>query len=501
MKNTLYKSHWKWLLFAIAMVVLICIVYYSNRLINNIAQEERKRVEIWANAISYKAQIVNETEDFFQSISLEEENHAKLLATAIQKIIEAPLEEDLSFYQSIISSNKTVPVLVTSHNGNIDACINVPDSVAKLKNIKEMGESIESYNHFTLPYYERNYLTIYYQESPVYGNLHVVIDNLVQSFFQETVINSATVPVIITDSTKANVLHTGNIDSTILVDSVALFERLTSMKSANNPICLNLLNQGPCYVFYEESSVLKKLRIFPFIELAIVFVFIVIAYLLFSVSRKSEQNRVWVGMSKETAHQLGTPISSLMAWTELMKEMPIDQSIPTEIEKDVKRLETIAQRFSKIGSTPVLESTDLVIIIREFTQYMQSRVSSMVKITFNEPASKSIILPLNRYLFEWVIENLCKNAVDAMDGKGFIRIDITEEKNKIFIDITDTGKGIPAKMQKRIFSPGYTSKSRGWGLGLTLAKRIINEYHKGKLFVKSSVIDQGTTMRIQLKKK
>ena len=245
---------------------------------------------------------------------------------------------------------------------------------------------------------------------------------------------------------------------------------------------------------------LQRLRYFPFIQFGFIAIFVIIAYLLFSTSRRSEQNRVWVGMSKETAHQLGTPISSLMAWTELLKEMPIDQSVPTEISKDVHRLETIAQRFSKIGSAPVLEPTDLVVVIDEFSQYLQSRISSMVSINFHKPENESIVLPLNRYLFEWVIENICKNAVDAMDGKGSITIDITEEKNKVFVDVADTGKGIPVKLQKRIFSPGYTSKNRGWGLGLTLARRIINEYHKGKLFVKSSVINQGTVMRIQLRK-
>jgi signal transduction histidine kinase len=242
------------------------------------------------------------------------------------------------------------------------------------------------------------------------------------------------------------------------------------------------------------------LRLFPYIQYGIIFVFVLVAYLLFSVTKRSEENRVWVGMSKETAHQLGTPISSLMAWTELLKEMPVDQSIPLEIGKDVHRLETIAQRFSKIGSVPVLEDTDIVPIIDDFTNYLQTRISSMVKIHFEKP-DHPIVLPINKQLFEWVIENLCKNSADAMNGKGDITITITEEKNKVFIDVTDTGKGIPQKMQRRIFSPGYTSKSRGWGLGLTLAKRIIQNYHKGKLFVKSSVIDQGTTMRIQLRTK
>lgn len=496
------NAHWKWLLFLSAAIVFVVIIIYSNKLINNIAQEERKRIEIWAGAISYKAQIVNETENFFNSIKLEEDNHAKILATAIKKIIEAPLDEDLTFYQSIIAANKTVPLLVTSRSGNIDASINVPDSVSKMRNIKEMSDEDKAkYNSLTIPYISNRYLTIYYQEAPAYADLHVVIDNLVESFFQETVINSASVPVIITDSTRKHIINTGNIDSTSLQDSVLLAEKLVKMKAANKPIEINLLDHGTCFVFYEESAVLQQLRIFPYIEWGFILVFLIIAYLLFSTQRRSEQNRIWVGMSKETAHQLGTPISSLMAWTELLKEMDVDQSIPTEIGKDVKRLETIAQRFSKIGSAPVLDDTDLLQVIDEFVPYLQSRLSSMVKITFHKPEKDSLVLPLNRYLFEWVVENLCKNAVDAMDGKGAIDIRISEEKNKVYVDIEDTGKGIPSNMYKKIFSPGYTSKNRGWGLGLTLAKRIINEYHRGKLFVKSSVIGQGTVMRIQLRRK
>lgn len=500
MKNHDHSARWKWLLFLSALVVFVLIVIYTNKLFNNIAQEERKRIEIWAGAISYKAQIVNETENFFNSIKLEEDNHAKILATAIKKIIEAPLDEDLTFYQSIISANKTVPLIITSRNGNIDASVNVPDSVSRMHNVKEMGDELDKYTSITVPYIANRYLTVYYQESPAYAELHVVIDNLVQSFFQETVINSASVPVIITDSTKTNIINTGSIDSTQLADTTRLLETLSKMKAANKPIEINLLDHGTCYVFYEESLVLKQLRLVPFIELGIIIIFLIIAYLLLSATRRAEQNRIWVGMSKETAHQLGTPISSLMAWNELLKDMDVDQSIPTEIGKDVKRLETIAQRFSKIGSAPVLDDTDLIMVIDEFVPYLQSRLSSMVNITFHKPEMKQLVLPLNRYLFEWVIENLCKNAVDAMDGKGSIDIRISEEKNRVFVDVEDTGKGIPAKMQKKIFSPGYTSKNRGWGLGLTLAKRIINEYHKGKLFVKSSVIDQGTVMRIQLRK-
>lgn len=463
------------------------------------ANEERQRIEIWAGAITYKTQIINETERFFDSIKIEEGNQATIFAKAVKKVADASLYEDITFYQDIISANKTVPTIISDKNGNIDAAINLPGEFSSMRNIKELGETINEFDSLKLPYYHKDYVMIYYKNSRIYGDFREMIDNLLESFFQETVINSASVPVIITDSTQINVIAAGNIDSSVLESPFKVNARLETMRDENEPIILDWLDHGKCYVFYEESSVLKQLRLFPFIQYGIVFIFIIIAYLLFSVTKRSEENRVWVGMSKETAHQLGTPISSLMAWTELLKEMPIDQSIPEEIGKDVNRLETIAQRFSKIGSVPNLENEDIVAIIDNFTKYLQTRISSLVNIKFVSPGHR-IVLPINKQLFEWVIENLCKNAVDAMDGKGNITISITEEKNYVYIDIEDTGKGIPQKMQKRIFSPGYTSKNRGWGLGLTLAKRIINNYHRGKLYVKSSVINVGTVMRIKMRK-
>ena len=482
------------------MAIFTVIIIYSNKLIKKIAQEERQRIEIWAGAITYKTQIINETERFFDSIRIEEGNQATIFAKAVKKVAEASLYEDITFYQDIISANKTVPTIIASRTGSIDAAINLPDSILQMRNISELGDAIQDYDSLKLPYYHRDYVMVYYKNSHIYGDFREMIDNLLESFFEETVINSASVPVIITDSTQINVIAAGNIDSAVIMSPFKVNAQLEEMRKENDPIVLDWLDHGKCYVFYEESSVLKQLRLFPFIQYGIIFVFVLVAYLLFSVTKRSEENRVWVGMSKETAHQLGTPISSLMAWTELLKEMPVDQSIPTEIGKDVHRLETIAQRFSKIGSVPVLEETDIVPIINDFTSYLQTRISSMVKIHFEKP-DHSIVLPLNKQLFEWVIENLCKNSADAMDGKGDITITITEDKNKVYVDVTDTGKGIPPKMQRRIFSPGYTSKKRGWGLGLTLARRIIQNYHRGKLFVKSSVIDQGTTMRIQLQAK
>lgn len=494
------KKRWKLLLFSSAAVIFLVIIYYSNVLISNIANEERRRVELWADAISYKAELVNYTEKFFQTIKQEEGKRASIFAQALQKVNEASWDEDITFYQNIISSNTTIPSIIVHEGGQIDCAVNVSPEVARMKNISELRNQMTDYDSVKIQYYQNQYILVYYKESQIYTNLRIVLDNLVQSFFQEVVINSASVPVIVTDSSEKAVIAYGNIDSTMLQNPVELHRIINRMRQENNPIKISLPEDKTCFVFYEESSVLKQLRLFPFFQFFIVLLFGLIAYLLFSVSRKSEQNQVWVGMSKETAHQLGTPISSLMAWNELLKDQCVDKSIISEIDKDVHRLETIAQRFSKIGSVPELKEENLILILEDFLAYLQTRISGKVIIKINKPKNGDIILPLNRYLFEWVIENLCKNAVDAMDGCGKITIDFIEEGKVVHIDIADTGKGIPQKKQKNIFKPGYTSKNRGWGLGLTLSKRIIKEYHKGKLFVKSSYLDKGTVMRITLRK-
>jgi signal transduction histidine kinase len=230
--------------------------------------------------------------------------------------------------------------------------------------------------------------------------------------------------------------------------------------------------------------------------LAAVLIFILIAYMLFSTFRKAEQNQVWVGMAKETAHQLGTPISSLMAWIELLKSQGVDDSVTLEMQKDIERLETITERFSKIGSGGVLEEKNLNELLPKTLHYMKNRISSKVDFQF-KLAHTPIHVKINEPLFEWVIENLVKNAVDAMEGNGTITFETTEQNGKVYIDITDSGKGIPSSKLNTIFEPGYTTKKRGWGLGLSLVKRIIEEYHKGKIFVKSSS-PQGTTFRIVL---
>lgn len=495
------KKRWKWLLFFSACVAFIVVSYYSNILLKEIAQEERKKVSLWADAITHKAKLVNHTTKFFESIKAEEGKRASLLAKTLQKVYDAPPNEDLTFYLEIIQNNTTIPTILAQENGDIDNCINVAPEIEKMKNISELGDDLKDYDNLKLEYDKGQYVHIYFKLSQVYTDLRNYLENLQKSFFEEVVINTASIPVIIADSTEQNVILAGNLDSTEFDSPGSLKTTIAKMKSENNPIRIELPNKGICYVFYEESSVLTRLRYFPYIQFLIILVFIITAYLLFSFARRSEQNRVWVGMSKETAHQLGTPISSLMAWTELLKESEVDPNILSEIDKDVKRLETIAQRFSKIGSVPELHDENITLVIRDFISYLQTRVSSKIKISLNSHIDNDLIIPINRYLFEWVIENLCKNSVDAMDGSGNIIIDLNEDSDKklLYIDITDTGKGISLQKQKTIFKPGYSSKSRGWGLGLTLAQRIIKNYHKGKLFVKNSTVGKGTTMRIVLK--
>ena len=251
-------------------------------------------------------------------------------------------------------------------------------------------------------------------------------------------------------------------------------------------------------VCYDESLLLRRLSWYPYVQLSVVLLFVCLALFALLTLKRAEQNRVWVGLSKETAHQLGSPISSLMAWMEIMKESYPDDLLLPEMENDVKRLQLVADRFSKIGSQPTLEATDLMAVLRRVMAYMQSRTSHTVVMTLHE-SNEKVMANLNVSLFEWVIENLCKNAVDAMEGcNGRIDICVSESERTIIIDLTDTGKGIRKKDLKNVFRPGFTTKKRGWGLGLSLTQRIVEDYHRGKIFIKHSEVGQGTTFRITL---
>ena len=277
-------------------------------------------------------------------------------------------------------------------------------------------------------------------------------------------------------------------------DSSSVSTYVKTMKSKGDTIVVD--DQLVCY---DDSLMLKRLSAWPYVQLGIVFILVVVALFALLASKKAEQNKVWVGLSKETAHQLGTPISSLMAWVELLKEnYPGDELIP-EMDKDVKRLELVAERFSKIGSLPELVDGSLNEVLKRVTDYMDRRTSKKVDISFNLPVDE-VIVKMNKALIEWVVENLCKNAVDAMEGDGKIELLLFEEEDRAIVEVKDNGKGIKKKDQKNVFTPGFTTKKRGWGLGLSLAKRIVEEYHKGKIFVEYSEPGVGTTFRIELSK-
>tara|TARA_B100000927_G_C16475550_1_gene473256 strand:+ start:6494 stop:7684 length:1191 start_codon:yes stop_codon:yes gene_type:complete len=280
-----------------------------------------------------------------------------------------------------------------------------------------------------------------------------------------------------------------------------LEKQLTKMQSNGyEPIQINLPSGDKQWVYYKDSRMLNRLRFYPLYQLGFITIFILIAYFIFNSSRRSEQNQVWAGMAKEAAHQLGTPISSLMAWIELLKDKKTDSELINKMEKDIYHLETITNRFSKIGSQPELEATNIYTLINEAIIYLGSRFPKKIKINFLN-SEKNLIASANKVLLNWVIENVCKNSVDAMKGNGEILIELNSNKSHVIINISDKGEGINPSIAKNIFKPGVTSKKRGWGLGLSLSKRIIEEYHKGKIAVAKSVKGEGTTFSIKLPKK
>ncbi|MGB2371600.1 MAG: sensor histidine kinase [Flavobacteriales bacterium] len=376
------RKNWKIVLFIFATIICLASLTYTNKLVSDLDTEERKKIELWAEATN---QLVNSGM--------------------------GPTNNILA--SRIMQENTTIPIILTN----------------------EVGEII--------------------------GNR-----NLPQRPNQEAFLQ----------------------------------RQLSIMMEQHEPIIIEAKMNGQViltqYLYYKDSYILSQLRFYPLLQLLVIFLYVGIAYLAFNRSKKSEQNLVWAGMAKETAHQIGTPLSSLMAWVEILKAKEGMTEISKEINKDVKRLETITERFSKVGSKPKLENESIYAILNQTVSYLQDRLSSNVHLELDNQCNDSTA-PINSTLFEWVVENICKNAADAMDGKGLIKITLFSDSDYLKIDISDNGKGLQKANFKRIFEPGFTTKKRGWGLGLSLSKRIIEEYHLGRLYVKSSS-KEGTTFRISL---
>ncbi|WP_178986671.1 sensor histidine kinase [Winogradskyella helgolandensis] len=320
------------------------------------------------------------------------------------------------------------------------------------------------------------------------------VNEVTSHVITETIIST---PVIVIDN-NGELSTSRNIDESLLSDSLVVKNLVVQFKSENTPIEVNMGSKSKQFIYYGNSPLLNRLKYYPLALLLIILLFAAVVYFFYRSSKIAEQNKLWTGMAKETAHQIGTPLSSLVGWTEILKTENVNPEYILEIEKDVDRLQTITERFSKIGSAPTLKVMDIVEVTKSSYDYLKSRSSKLINFEIVLPA-REIPVKLNEQLFSWTIENLVKNAIDAMKGKGDLKLELTQLENKVFINISDTGKGIQKSSFTKIFEPGYTTKKRGWGLGLSLAKRIVEDYHSGKIKVLTSEIDKGTTIQIILR--
>lgn len=488
---------------AAALLIVMVSFWYSSNLVQQIKQNEKQKVELWAKAVQKKASLVKFTKELFEKIKISETKKAELFAEATRELSKGDDlsgNQDVSFVLKVLQENTTVPVILTDDQDKILTKRNLDSALESdpvyLQNQLQIMKSL--YAPVEIDVYKGMKQRLYHKDSRLFNDIKLVFDSLIKSFITEVAVNSADVPVIYTNPEKDSVIALGKIEYSEVDTPEKLKSKLQDLASQNTPIEIDLGENSKDYIFYAQSELLTQLKYYPYFQFGAIALFLLIAYILFSTARKAEQDQVWVGMSKETAHQLGTPLSSLMAWNEHLLSIGVDKSIVGEMQEDVKRLNTITERFSKIGSQPTLVLENMNQVLSESVDYLKKRTSKNVEYSLDLP-SEQIVAKLSRPLFEWVIENLCKNAVDAMDGKGKIHMKLSIVPEGLQIDITDTGKGISKSKFETIFEPGYTTKNRGWGLGLSLCKRIIESYHHGKIFVLSSEVNKGSTFRITLK--
>lgn len=484
------------MLFVVALVIIGVTIWYASYITKKVRDAEIQRVNNWGETIRKKAELVKITNESFIQIAEMEQEYVEMWVGAMQE-----MQKDLTDYSfplKVIQSNDTIPLILTE-NGNFVSSSNLseaqlhPDSIQKyIKSWPEMNEPI------VIHYADNKSQMIYYKNSAEFDELKVKREELIASFNRDLVENIDLVPVLFMDE-KTNHIIATNLDSSLIDTPEKLASVMEEMSKQNKPIELELGEGNVGVLYYQESETLGQLRFYPIVILSLIAVFTLVSYLLFSTFRRAEQNQVWVGMAKETAHQLGTPLSSLVAWIELLRSEGVDESYLIEMEKDLTRLNTVTDRFSKIGSESKLEGLDVVASTVENVNYLKQRISGQVEISF-EGETQKLTSRLSPSLFSWVIENIVKNGVDAMEGSGYMKVTFGEERSNNYIEISDTGKGIPGNALKTVFQPGYTTKKRGWGLGLSLAKRIIEEHHHGKIYVKSSEIGKGTTFRIEVPK-
>ena len=471
---------------ALALVAL----WQLHAIADRVRQEEEENVRLWAKAISQRAHILEVQRQFFEEATLDEHRKMEMYTNILQSFNDPDMNSDMKFslaYVNYIVDSAKTPIIITTAR---DSIITVPQELAGQK---LEGELMQEYS-VNPPFHYRIWgmpMTLYYKESQQYTRLRELLDGFTRSFLTDITQNSVKVPVVIVDSTRTHVFFSSD-GSSVVSDA---------MRMPNEPIALTLPDGTKAYVYYANSPMVRGLRWLPVLYLFVAFVLVLLSYNLFRTARRDEQNRIWVGLAKETAHQLGTPLSSLSGWVEYLQGKEFTPQYSAEVKKDLDRLDTIAHRFSKIGSVPELKEESVRAAVDSAVGYLQGRLPRKVKIITSMPDDDPLVAPLNSHLFEWVVENICKNAVDAMEGEGTVTIVASQDARKIYLDISDTGRGMTPAVQRRIFESGFTTKSRGWGLGLPLAKRIVNQYHRGRLYLKYSVPGQGSCFRIVLRKK
>ncbi|MBI2257921.1 MAG: HAMP domain-containing histidine kinase [Flavobacteriia bacterium] len=515
-KSNLYsnKLRWKLSFLAFAIILIGFSLFFSNKIVSKVSEREKDRVKNWAESIKKKVELVRLTNSTFSRLRAKERKEMELWIEATKEISKPVTDEfyqDYTFPLKIIDQNKDIPVILMDQNKSISGHINLDfdTSFFRLKHpkftkkriltlfedsLRILAQSWRNKNpSFTIEVYPGLFMSYFYTDSKNIYRLEKERDSLIQAFNKEIISEDKLVPVL---------LLSKDFDS-VIASNLPLFKIKTDKKGIQEfiknktPLPIEFSELHSSWLFYDNSLEIKQLQYFPYIQFLLIGLFILIGYIVFSTFRKAEQNQVWAGMAKETAHQLGTPISSLLAWLEWLKNENIKPEIIEEMKKDLDRLELVSSRFSKIGSEAILIEKDIIESIEQVTEYLKSRISSKIDISIIKNEN-TILFPHNKELLQWVIENLIKNAVDAIQKNGFINIVITKQLKQLTIDVIDNGKGIPKKELNKVFSPGFTTKKRGWGLGLSLVKRIIEEYHKGKIFVLDSQVGKGTSFRIIL---
>ena len=499
------RSNLKLVLLAIAVAIGLLTTLYTNYLTNKIAHEEKRKAKLWAEAITSKAHLVRYTNDLFERLALDERKKVDIWSQSTKLIAKPDLEDGelLTFLSQILTGNTDIPVILADENGKIIEFrnFNLKGDKTKCNITDTQFHAFQLYPPIIVSFgTKRNF--IYYKDSNLFSELKKTLNDIITSFISEVVINTASAPVIMTNALQIPIAF-GNIDSSENKDPARVKALIASMQSKHEPIDVDLGDGGTKHIYYDDSMVLKQLRIFPYIQLAIFSLFLIFSYFAFSTSRTAEQNMVWVGMAKETAHQLGTPISSIGAWIDYLKENEPaleGSSAIKEMEHDVERLTLVADRFSKIGSVPQLHPENVRVTLERNIDYMRKRSSAEVHFSLDCPDDQ-LTFAINNQLFDWVLENLYKNALDAMQGAGSLSTVVSADSKTVYIDVTDSGCGIARANYQTIFEPGFSTKRRGWGLGLSLTKRIVEAYHSGKIYVKHSEIGKGTTFRTEVSRK